>query len=43
VASSSAKDFAWNFWRGASGSVDELVLHQPSGTFIAHRIAAAPE
>ncbi|MBR0849820.1 serine hydrolase [Bradyrhizobium diazoefficiens] len=35
--------FRVEFRRGASGSVDELVFHQPNGTFIAHRIAAAPE
>ena len=30
--------FRVEFRRGATGSVDELVFHQPNGTFIAHRI-----
>jgi CubicO group peptidase (beta-lactamase class C family) len=32
--------FRAEFRRGPAGSVDELVFHQPNGTFIAHRIAA---
>lgn len=31
--------FRVEFRRGANGSVDELVFHQPNGTFFAHRIA----
>jgi CubicO group peptidase (beta-lactamase class C family) len=30
--------FRVEFRRGATGSVEELVFHQPNGTFIAHRI-----
>jgi hypothetical protein len=32
--------FRVEFRRGATGAVDELVFHQPNGTFIAQRIEA---
>jgi CubicO group peptidase (beta-lactamase class C family) len=34
--------FRVEFRRGATGSVDELVFHQPNGTFIAQRTEADP-
>ncbi|MGJ5177153.1 hypothetical protein ACQR1Q_00790 [Bradyrhizobium oligotrophicum] len=34
--------FRLEFRRGATGAVDELVFHQPNGTFVAERIEAEP-
>ena len=34
--------FRVEFRRGTAGAIDELVFHQPNGTFIAHRIESDP-